>query len=273
MTPVWRVLIDEGPGSGAWNMALDRAIQLTHAAGIVPPTLRLYTWERPTVTLGRFQRANALNAHACDTYDVDVVRRFTGGRGVLHDDELTYSMVAGLRDGVPRGVAASYRHLSRALLEAYSRLGVPAQLTARPRGDASAAACYLHASSADLSVGVAKLSGSAQVWSGDTVLQHGSFTRTRDLVRESAVFDLDAAGASRLAESTATLLDLVGHSPDMREIATAAVEGLRDAFGVETLFSQASARELKLADSLCEQVILSEDGSMSLGRGIVKVEP
>jgi len=273
MAPTWRLLIDDGPGSGAWNMALDRAIQLTHAAGMAQPTLRLYTWERPTVTLGRFQRADALNSSACDSYGVEVVRRFTGGRGVLHDDELTYSMVAGLSDGVPRGVAASYRHLCQALVEAYRLLGVPATLTARPRGNASAAACYLHATHADLSVGVAKLSGSAQVWSGETVLQHGSFTRTRDLTRESAVFGLDDVASAQLEHSTATLADLIGDPPDTAKIAAAAVEGLRAAFGVEVLVSQPTADEMELADCLREQVILYEDGSMSLGRGIVKVEP
>ncbi|MDP2232400.1 MAG: lipoate--protein ligase family protein, partial [Actinomycetota bacterium] len=118
----WRLLSADGPKDGAWNMAVDRAIQLACAAGAAPPTLRLYTWARPTVTLGRFQPASSVQADACGRYGVGVVRRFTGGRGVLHDDEVTYSIVASVPDGVPRGVAASYRYLCTGLTEAYHLL-------------------------------------------------------------------------------------------------------------------------------------------------------
>jgi len=255
MTPHWRLLVDDEPGTGAWNMALDRAIQLTHAAGETPPTLRLYSWVRPTVTLGRFQRVEGLDREACTHYGVDIVRRFTGGRGVLHDDEVTYSIVAGIADGVPRGVAASYRYLCQALVESYRALQVPAELTARPRGDADSAACYLHATHADLSVGAAKLSGSAQVWSGETVLQHGSFTRTRDLDREAAVFHLDPTGAARLARTTTTLADLLGEAPSAAAIISAVCEGLSTALEVELAPAKPSAEEIALANSLCEQAI------------------
>lgn len=255
MAPHWRLLIDDGPASGAWNMALDRAIQLTHAEHEVPATLRLYRWERPTVTLGKFQDAAGLSDDACARYGVDVVRRFTGGRGVLHDDELTYSLVAGVRDGVPRGVAASYRYLCAALADAYQRLGVPAELTARPRGDASSAACYLHATHADLSVGISKLSGSAQVWVGESVLQHGSFTRTRDLQREGAVFDLDGEAAARLAAGTATLADILERVPDFDEMTQVVVDAFSATLGVELVADEPTERETLLAHTLLEQVV------------------
>ncbi len=85
-----------------------------------------------------------------------MVRRPTGGRGVLHDDEVTYSVVAGVDDGIPRGTSASYDVLCGGLASAYSRLGVDAALTARPRGSSDSAACYLHATRADLSLGTAE---------------------------------------------------------------------------------------------------------------------
>ncbi|MDP2401547.1 MAG: hypothetical protein Q8M66_06170, partial [Actinomycetota bacterium] len=157
---VWRLLVDE-PADGVWNMAVDRAIQLERATGLVPATLRLYGWSRPTVTLGRFQDVAGLDEAACMRHGVDMIRRATGGRGVLHDDEVTYSVIAALDDGVPRGVAASYRYLGAGLVATYRNLGVEADLTARPRDDSRSSACYLHATGADLSVGVAKLSGSA----------------------------------------------------------------------------------------------------------------
>ncbi len=249
MSQVWRVILD-GPVDGDLNMALDRAVQLAHAAGDSPPTLRLYGWTRPSVTIGRFQAADTVDLGECRARGVDVVRRFTGGRGVLHDDELTYSFVAGIGDGVPRGVAASYRHLSAALVGAYRTLGVDADLTARPRGDAASASCYLHASHADLSIGVAKLSGSAQVWHQDTVLQHGSFTRTRDLEREAAVFRLAREAREALASGTATFADCAERLPADDEITEALLAAMRDVWGVTCQIGSFTVGEKSLAEEL-----------------------
>jgi lipoate-protein ligase A len=249
----WRLLIDDGPESGAWNMALDRAVQLAREAGDVPPTLRLYRWERPTVTLGRFQSPDGVDREFCAANGIDVVRRFTGGRGVLHDDELTYSIVASLADGVPRGTSASYRMLCGGLVEAHRELGVEAALTPRPRGDGSSAACYLHATAADLSLGAMKLSGSAQVWSGSTVLQHGSFTLTRDVEREARVFRLNAADAERLAEETATIADSLNVRPTDDEIQAAVVTGVARGLGVTLERGTVTAAEMELARSLLAQ--------------------
>lgn len=231
MTPTWRLLIDD-ERPGAENMAVDRAILSCRAEGIVPPTLRLYRWRVPTVSLGRFQRAEDVDLAACERRGLEVVRRPTGGRGVLHDDEVTYSITAGVADGVPRGTAASYRHLCSVVASAYALLGVPAQLTARPRGRSESAACYLHATVADLSLGTEKLSGSAQVWNGDTVLQHGSFVVSRDCEAEAEVFGLDGEAARDLEGSTATLSSALGRRPSSDEIADAVVEGLARALNV-----------------------------------------
>lgn len=232
MNAAWRLLLETEPGDGAANMARDRAIQLAHAQGLVAPTLRLYRWARPTVSIGRFQQASSVDLSSCAQGEVDLVRRFTGGRGVLHDDEVTYSLVTGVDQGLPRSVAASYRILCGMLVEAYAMLGVPAQLTARPRGDSASAACYLHATHADVSVGTAKLSGSAQVWHEGTVLQHGSVVRSRDVEREACLFGLDADGAEALKAGTATLMGLLGAAPSNESICAALVRGLEQSMCV-----------------------------------------
>jgi lipoate-protein ligase A len=186
----------------------------------------------PTVTLGRFQKLEGVDLAACEGHGFDVVRRPTGGRGVLHDDEITYSVVADLADGVPRGVVGSYQHLSAALAEAYRTLGVDAEITRRSRGPGGSAACYLHATQADLSLGAAKLSGSAQVWSGDTVLQHGSFVRTRDVEAESEVFMLGEAGRETLAKSAITLADALGQAPSIDAITVAVTGAFERVLGI-----------------------------------------
>ena len=239
------------------NMALDRAVQLSVRAGDAPPTLRLYRWSVPTVTLGHFQDVSGVDLEACERLGVDVVRRFTGGRGVLHDDEVTYAIAARTSDGVPRGTAASYRWLSRALVEAYGVLGVQAELVSRPGGRPGAvSACYLHPTQADLALGATKLSGSAQVWSGDTVLQHGSFTLSRDVEREAAVFRLTPDQAHRLAAETSTLAQALEKTPTIAQVEAAVVGGVERALdatlerGGYTAAERAAVRDLLVQTSV-----------------------
>lgn len=206
-------------------MAIDRAIQIAVSEGSAPPTLRIYRWERPTVTLGRFQSLEDVDREACREYGIDLARRHTGGRGVLHDDEVTYSIVARTSDGVPRGTAASYRFLSAGLVETYRALGVPAEFLERDAVSTDAAACYLISTRADLVAKGRKLSGSAQVWSRETVLQHGSVQRTRDVRMESRVFRLGAEGERELEQHASTLSDFLEPLPDVDTLAEALVEG------------------------------------------------
>jgi lipoate-protein ligase A len=245
----WRLIVEDVAEEGGWNMALDRAVQLERAAGESPATLRLYRWKRPTVSLGRFQDAEDVDAGVCRSEGIDVVRRFTGGRGVLHDDELTYSVVAATEDGIPAGTMASYRYLCGALVAAYRLMGIDATVTSRPRGERSSAACYLHATQADVSVGARKLAGSAQVWHHDVVLQHGSFIIGRDIDREARVFSLDRAQARALAEHTLTIGDR-GPASDPRRLASTVARAFQQLVGEPLVPGQVTAREISLAHEL-----------------------
>jgi lipoate-protein ligase A len=247
----WRLIIEE-PADGAWNMAVDRAILEAHEAGVAAPTLRLYRWVRPTVSLGRFQDVADVDRAYCDEHAIGLCRRPTGGRGVLHDDELTYAIVAGVRDGIPRGVTASYRILCGALAAAYRSLGVPAELTSRPRGHRASGACYLHATPADLSFGAAKLSGSAQVWKGDSCLQHGSFVVSRDDVREAAVFGLETAESECLRATTATIEGVTGARPAIEAVASAVCSAVAEVLDVRLEPGELTACERERASGLRE---------------------
>jgi lipoate-protein ligase A len=100
-TAVYRFL-NTGRQEAALNMAIDEAILLHHIEGKVPPTLRVFRWNQPSITLGRFQSIEReLLPDVCQQRNVPLVRRPTGGRAVYHRDELTYSIVIGKRDGVP----------------------------------------------------------------------------------------------------------------------------------------------------------------------------
>lgn len=231
-------------------MAIDRAVQLAREESSAPPTLRLYRWARPTVTIGRFQDGGSVDHALCSSVGIDVVRRFTGGRGVLHADEVTYSVVASTADGIPRGVAASYRHLCAALVAAYEDLSVPASVIGRDRGVADTAACYLQTTRADVVVGGRKLAGSAQVWSGDTVLQHGSFVLHRDPELESRIFRLDERHADLLRESSRGLDELLDAPPALESVQEAIVSGFGRSLGIRLVPGTLSAREAQMARSL-----------------------
>ncbi|MHB1137214.1 MAG: lipoate--protein ligase family protein [Coriobacteriia bacterium] len=243
----WRVIVDD-PADGPWNMAVDRAVLAAHDAGDAPPTVRLYRFAPPTVSLGRFQSVADIDAEYCHEQGIGICRRPTGGRGVLHDDEITYSIVAGVRDGLPRGVRESYRYLSAALAAAYRELGVDAAITARDRGSRGGA-CYLHATGADLSLGAAKLSGSAQVWDHDSCLQHGSFVITRDVAREARVFMLDHESTAALGACTATIAEVVGGRPSDAEIVSAVQVAVESTFGVGLVSGVYTESELASARS------------------------
>jgi lipoate-protein ligase A len=127
----WR-LINSGPGSGAWNMAVDEAILEAVIRGEAPPTLRFYSWQPPAITLGHFQRPEkALNLKACRIKGLEVARRPTGGRAILHDKEITFSIITPLRMLGTNGVMDSYRLLSQGIIAGLHRLGIQSELVER----------------------------------------------------------------------------------------------------------------------------------------------
>lgn len=180
---MWR-LIDTGLLDAAENMAIDEAMLLAHGRGEVPPTLRLYGWQRPSVSLGYFQRAGEeINLEACAAQDIPVVRRLTGGRAVLHDAELTYSLVVKEEEkDLPRTITASYRYFSGGLIKGLSKLGIEAQINmprqaygqTKPSGKSTSSACFDAPSHYEITYKGKKLVGSAQVRKQGVILQHGS---------------------------------------------------------------------------------------------------
>lgn len=248
MSAAWRLIVDD-PLDGALNMAIDRAIQCSHSVGAVAPTLRLYSWKRPTVTLGRFQDAASVDLDLCKRTGIDVVRRCTGGRGVLHFDEITYSIVAGVGDGIPRGVARSYLHLCSGLVNGFGLLGVDASVIRADERPVSNGACYLQKTRADIVAGGGKLSGSAQVWLKDSVMQHGSFVISRDCDLETSVFSLDDAQAGSL-RSSVTLQDAMGRRPTLEEIRDAIRCGFEQALGISFRLGHLTVDELKRVGEL-----------------------
>src|SRR5207237_4047279 len=128
MSEPWRLLVDSA-APGAWNMAVDEVLLDGVVAGATPPTLRFYQWRPACLSLGYFQAFEVVDLEGCQALGVDIVRRPTGGRAILHDREITYSVALPASIlGPDGGVLPSYYRLSIALQDGLLRLGVPVAL-------------------------------------------------------------------------------------------------------------------------------------------------
>lgn len=182
-------------------MALDEVLLDAVADGRSSPVLRLYRWQPATVTLGYGQSLGRdVDIKACHEAGLDIVRRVTGGRAVLHQDEVTYAVIAPVHEGRFQGtVLDCYRVIAEVLRETVSAFGVDAELVPGSRTVSSAegggrAVCFTAPSQYELVVDGRKIAGSAQRRVGRTFLQHGSLPLTMDLELLSRVLK----GADRL---------------------------------------------------------------------------
>jgi len=176
---IWR-LIHDGAGDAARNMAVDEAILESVIAGAQPPTVRFYRWAKPSVSLGRLQRAEkVLNMSLCRERGIPVVQRLTGGKAVLHGHDLTLCVVVPLRSFAPaRRVLDVHLRLVSALARGFRILGVdtrPVVQAERRLLKGSHANCFAHALPGDLTTedGV-KLVGGAQYRRADVVMEQMS---------------------------------------------------------------------------------------------------
>ena len=164
--------------SGAENMAIDEAIMdIMNRSINHQPVLRFYGWRPATLSLGYAQGyAKEVDAETCHQANIDVVRRPTGGRAVLHQYELTYSVIVPESDEHVKGtIIQSYLKISEALLIGIKAVGVPAEIVAQGSSThTGTAACFDAPSWYELVVAGKKLVGSAQMRKNGILLQHGS---------------------------------------------------------------------------------------------------
>jgi lipoate-protein ligase A len=229
----WRLLVDT-PAGGAWNMAVDEVLLDGVAAGTTPPTLRFYEWMPPCLSLGYFQPFDVVDVDGCRALGVEVVRRPTGGRAILHDRELTYSVTlpASLL-GHDGGVLPSYYRLSLALQDGLRRLGVPASLAPESAGSSAehGPVCFDRPSAHEILFDGRKLVGSAQMRREGGLLQHGSILIEPRIDKLTACLRLpDRAGARSLEDGVAGLAELGVIHP--ARIAAAIAAAFAAGFGV-----------------------------------------
>jgi lipoate-protein ligase A len=254
----WRLLISP-PASGSHNMAVDEAILEATGKGVVAPTLRLYTWKPGCLSLGYAQASGDANRDALAQNDWDLVRRPTGGRAILHIDELTYS-VCGPPDE-PRlqgGVLESYQRLSIALLRALELLSIPAQASqgkANPDNKTPNPVCFEVPSSYEITFTGKKLIGSAQARRKEGVLQHGSFPLKGDLGRIIQALEFPdpeqrRIASERLYQRALTAEQALGYAPDWQDAAMAFSQAFMDVLNLNLIKASLSPGEKDRARQL-----------------------
>lgn len=242
----------------AMNMAIDESVLTHHLNGEVPPTLRVFRWSQPSISLGRFQSIEReIVSERCQQLGVALVRRPTGGRAVYHRDEFTYSIVISKRYGVPPGVVAAYAYLAQGLLAALRLLGIQAELSDERVSKHPSAACFSSSTQADLTSGGFKLIGSAQVWKDDALLQQGSLP----LDDQSAEFFSMLRFPNEVAREEAldqyrnktTPLHTIVPGASWDDVADAFHNGFSEALQEDFVYNTLSPSEWELAHRLVEE--------------------
>ena len=256
----WRYILTPA-ARGAWNMAADEAILEHIGAGESPSTLRLYAWDPACLSLGHSQPFADVDRTRLHERGWEVVRRVTGGRAILHIDELTYSIAGGAEEPVlAGGVLESYNRIAQALSSAVKNLGLPVELKEGKSTENAAPnpVCFEVPSTYEIIVHGKKLIGSAQARKKEGVLQHGSLPLTGDLTRicQGLVFENDdtrAQAAQRLLTRAATVESALGYAVVWERAAQAFIHAFESQLGLCFEKGELSESELKRAEELVRE--------------------
>lgn len=276
---VWR-WIRSGERTPADNMAIDEAMLIAHSEGRTPPTVRFYGWAPATLSIGYFQKAeDEVDFAELNRQGIGFVRRPTGGRAVLHDRELTYSMIVSEHyPDMPTTVNEAYRVLSEGLVRGFQRLGLRAEMVnlgmaeekAKYASTAGSAACFDSPSWYELVVEGRKIAGSAQTRSRGVILQHGSILLEMDVdVLFSLLRFSNERVKERLKQSFHTkavaindICRMMGRPAVAYEEAEAAFrDGIGEGLGVRLEEGELTEYEQELAKRLSEEKYGSDDWS------------
>jgi len=258
MTEQWRMIIDPAY-DGATNMAIDEAILESVGRGDVPPTLRLYRWEPACLSLGYAQKSADVDEARLAARGWHIVRRMTGGRAILHTDELTYSVALPLAHSLIEGtIVDSYRRISGALLNALQHIGIDPHADKRESPAKSVGpVCFEVPSDYEITASGKKLVGSAQVRKAEMALQHGSLPLCGDVSRicDALVFPTDEAretARERVLRRATTLYEALGRVITWEQAAQAVRDAFAATFALAFAESSLSPVEAQRAEELRE---------------------
>lgn len=256
----WRLLITP-PARGAWNMAVDESILEHIHRGESIPTLRLYAWDPPCLSLGHAQPFSDVDVNRLKQRGWEVVRRVTGGRAILHTDEITYSVIAPSNEPRVEGsVLESYNRLAQALLRAVQTLEIPVEMKEGKASESTTPnpVCFEVPSTYEITVNGKKLIGSAQARKKEGVLQHGSLPLTGDLTRicQALVFENEVKreeASMRLLERATTVESALGAGVSWEKAQQAFIHAFEAQLGLSFERGALSESESQRAEELVKE--------------------
>jgi len=214
-------------------MSRDAELLAQAIAGECGPVLRFFDWERPTISIGYGQPRGQIDLARMAEDGLDFAVRPTGGRAVLHWDELTYSVV------IPAGhpiadlsVTESYRVLSSAIARGIARLGLPVELARGKMGDARNPSCFSSTSRYEIAIRGRKLVGSAQRRKNGAILQQGSILIGPEFRRVFS-YIIASSGNEEIRDKSTCIAECLGYRPDKGELADFIEESFVREFGIE----------------------------------------
>lgn len=240
MSDYWRFISYE-EHTAAYNMAADEAILDAHFEGISPPTLRIYGFNPPALSLGANQKLPAEVLQQVSSNGFDIVRRPSGGRAVLHLGDLTYSFVgtaANDKNHIDRkqflfpSVSGAYRQICQGLILAFRRLGLELEFGVENAGiSARHPDCFASTTIGDLHVNGLKIIGSAQLRRKTAVLQHGTIILKQNQDAICQLLQPIGLESSSVARH-ANLYDLLGYELPKQKLEAIILQGFQEAFDV-----------------------------------------
>jgi lipoate-protein ligase A len=249
MKEEWRLLTTEKKTAYS-NMAIDRAVLVANSRGIVPPTVRFFSWSPPAISIGYFQSLEEeVDLEYCKKVGVDYVRRITGGGAVFHEKELTYSIVIPeSHPHIPKNIIDSYKRICGAIIRGLDDLGINSS--------------YFPIN--DILTNNKKISGNAQTRKSRTVLQHGTILMDVDVEKMFSILKVpDEKIKDKLIKDVRERVTSIRHVLDsdvgFSDVADSMKKGFEEEFHIQLVNGDLTNEELDLADSFERECFSAEE--------------
>src|SRR3989338_978760 len=263
--------IDTGFNNAFMNMAIDEAI--LHYCNI--PVLRVYAWKPSALSIGYNQGLNEINLEKCKEFDIDIVRRITGGKAIFHDKEITYSFIFPEDlNLLPKEINESYREIANALVLALKKFGIEAEIKKTPER-IKTSICFNSSNWYELLVNGKKISGSAQRRIHGKVLQHGSILTDFDYEKNASLFNSNNSDIINNLDNLKTrIASIKNESKNIKisygYLAKAIKAGFKENFKLSMVKSSLSSGEIMLANKLLKEKYSTEDWNYQLISAVCK---